>query len=260
DMIVQCVEKRTGHAGCGGTVFAMLPAHGCGPAPTLLLFASTAADTLDSEPYCLVGRRLHACGWNVVSLDLPCHGADRRPGEPPELAGWAARVGAGEDIVSAFQQRVNDVVDHLVATGVADPARIAAAGTSRGGFLAFHAAAGNPRIRAVAAFSPVTDVLALSEFAGQEGSLLARRLALANTVEALADRSAWITIGHDDARVGTDKAVAFARALSAESRRRDLADDITLHVRPTPGHSSMPEWHDEAAEWFLQRHSGTVPD
>ena len=235
-----------------GTPFAMLPPHGGAPAPTLLLFAWSGEETLTTEPYNRIGDLLYARGWNVVSLDLPCHGADGRAGEPAQLAGWAARCAAGDDIVATFRQRVNDVVADRVAAGMADPARIAAAGTSRGGFLAFHAAAGNPLIGAVAAFAPVTDLPVLSEFAGQEQNPLALRLALANAVEMLADRAAWIAIGDADTRVGTDKAVAFARALVAAGRARNVARDVTLRVLPVPGHCSLPEWHDEAAAWLVQ--------
>ena len=67
-----------------GTAFSMLPPFGPDPAPTLLLFAMAGADTLSTEPYCRVGRLLHEQGWNVVSLDLPCHGDDRAVGEPEE--------------------------------------------------------------------------------------------------------------------------------------------------------------------------------
>jgi pimeloyl-ACP methyl ester carboxylesterase len=227
-----------------GTPCVLVPTLEGGRAATLVLLAMGGADTLSMEPYCRVGRRLNERGWNVVSLDLPCHGADRRAEEPAELAGWAARLAKGDDIVAAFRKRVSDVLDHLVATGVADPERIAAAGTSRGGFMAFHAAAGDARIRAVAAFSPVTDLLALREFAGLESSPLAQRLALRHFAADLAGRAAWITIGHADERVGTGNAVAFARALSGP---------VTLRVLPTPGHNSYPEWHDAAAEW-LDRH------
>jgi dienelactone hydrolase len=223
-----------------------------GPAPTLLLFATAGADTLAAEPYGRVGRLLHARGWNVASLDLPCHGADARAGEPAELAGWAARAAAGEDFVASFRARVSDAIQRLAAAGIADPARIAAAGTSRGGFMAFHAAAGDPRIRAVAAFAPVTDLLALSEFAGQAGNPLARRLALSNAAEALAGRAAWITIGNADARVGTDRAIAFARALAAACQARALAPDVTLRVLPVPGHTSLAQWHDEAEDWLAR--------
>ncbi len=235
-----------------GTAYAMLPPQTNGPTPLLLLFAMADADTLTTEPYCRVGRLLHAQGWNVVSLDLPCHGVNRRTGEPPELEGWATRVANGEDIVAAFQKLVNDVVEHLVTIGVADSARIGAAGTSRGGFLAFQAAAGNPCIRAVAAFAPVTDLIALSEFAGQEINPLVKRLALVTAAATLADRAAWITIGNADTRVNTDKAIAFARELAAESTKHSLACDVTLRVLPTPGHCGLAKWHDEAARWFLQ--------
>lgn len=241
-----------------GTAFSLLPPHAGAAAPTLLLFAWSGSRTLEDKPYCRVGRLLHARGWNVASLDLPCHGGDRRPGEPEELDGWAARCAAGENIVAGFQRRVSDVLQHLIGAGVADSARLATAGTSRGGFMAFQAAAGNPRIRAVAGFAPVTDLLALRELAGQEDSLLVRGLALHQAVPALAGRAAWITIGNADERVGTGRAVAFARALTLAAHGRGPADTVVLRVLPVPGHASLPEWHDEAAEW-LQAKVGSDP-
>ena len=241
-----------------GNAYAMLqPVHD-GLSPLLVLLAMDGRGTLETEPYCRVGRLLHRRGWNVLSLDLPCHGADSRTGEPAQLEGWAARVAACEDMVAAFRERVNDVVAHVIQAGWADPHRIAAAGTSRGGFMAFHAAAGNPRIRAVAAFAPVTDLLALSEFAGQQDNPLAKRLALDQAVPALADRAAWIIIGNDDARVGTDKAVALARALVAAGKAQSLACAVALHVVSEPGHYSGPQWHDDAAAWFADTLVSTV--
>jgi len=251
-MLVQSETTATGVA------FACLPFQPGVTSPTLLLFASTGQDTLSIEPYCRVGRLLHAQGWNVVSLDLPCHGADRRVGEPEELAGWAERIRQGEDIVAAFQTRVNEVVKHLVDTHRADPARIAAAGTSRGGFLAFHAAIANPGICAVAAFAPVTDLSALSEFSGQSDNPLVQRLAIIHAVDQLADRAVWIMIGNADGRVDTGKAVALATALTSTSQKLNLACEIILRVRDTPGHASFSDWHDEAAQWFLQTVVSTV--
>jgi len=222
-----------------GTAYAMLSPPAKGPAPTLLLLASTGESTLATEPYRRVGALLHAQGWNVVSLDLPCHGAQRRKGEPPQLAGWAARTARGEDIAADLCARVNKVLDHLVKSRVADPDRIAAAGTSRGGFMAFQAAAADPRIRAVAGFAPVTDLLALTEFADLKSNALAQQLALVNVAEKLSDRAAWITIGNRDGRVGTDRATAFAKALTR------AAEQKKLRARQTAGSSGA--WPHEPA-------------
>lgn len=248
-------------AGCvsvNGSPMAVLPLHGGAPAPTLLLFAMSGTETLTMEPYCRIGRILHESGWNVASLDLPCHGGDRRAGEPEGIAGWAARAAQGEDFTADFRRRVGEAVTHLVATGAADPHRIAAAGTSRGGFLAFHAAAGDPRIRAAAGFAPVTDLGALREFSGQAEDGLVRSLALEALTESLKDRAAWISIGGGDDRVGTDKAISFARALDAANRASNRGGGTSLHVLPIPGHWSPAEWHQEAAAWMRRTVSSTV--
>jgi dienelactone hydrolase len=234
-----------------GTAYAMLSPSVKGPAPTLLLLATTGQSTLATEPYRRVGGLLHARDWNVVSLDLPCHGAQRRKGEPPQLAGWATRTARGDDIAADLCARVNKVLDHLVKSRVADPDRIAAAGTSRGGFMAFQAAAANPRIRAVAGFAPVTDLLALTEFANLKSNTLAQQLALVNVAGKLSDRSAWITIGDQDRRVGTDRAAAFAKALTRAAKQKKLRPHVELRVLPVPGHTSPPEWYDQAAAWLL---------
>lgn len=234
-----------------GTTFSMFPPNNDGPAPTLLLLAAAGIDTILNESYCRVGQLLHALGWTILSLDLPCHGDDHRLGEPEELDGWASRVAAGENIITTFQHRVNDVLNHLIATGITDTAHIATVGISRGAFMAFHAAAGNAQIRAVAGLSPVTDLRALKEFAGQESNPLVQRLALLNTAVALSDRAVWITIGNADERVGTANAVAFARALAnTKPKSNPLAGNVELHVLPTPGHYSFPEWHDDASIWL----------
>ncbi len=219
--------------------------------PTLLLLAMAGADTLATEPYCRVGRLLYERGWNVASLDLPCHGADARSGEPRELEGWAARCASGEDFVAPFRERVNELVAYLVSAGMADPKRIAAAGTSRGGFMAFHAAAGNRAIRAAAAFAPVTDLIALREFTGQERNPVVKPLALVNATRLLSHCAGWIIIGDSDTRVDTRSAVTFAQALVDEHGASAIKSADMVRVVPIPGHNSIPEWHDEAAQWLV---------
>ncbi|MCC6490874.1 MAG: prolyl oligopeptidase family serine peptidase [Candidatus Hydrogenedentes bacterium] len=235
-----------------GTSFAILPA-AKRPAPTLLVCATTAEETLTHEMYGSSPRILHGKGWNVVALDLPCHGADHREGERQQLEGWRDRVENGENIVTDWQRRVNDVLDHLIASGVADPERIYAEGTSRGGYMACQAAAANPKIRAVAAYAPVTELPALREFEGLDADPLTRQLDLQNSAAALCNRPLWIIIGNADDRVGTDRAVAFSRRLAAAAQEQGLTPDVTLQVVPVPGHGSRIEWHDAAIAWMLEK-------
>lgn len=233
-----------------GTAFAIIPSATI-PAPTLLVCALDAESTLKKDPYGHTGALLHPQGWNVIALDLPCHGADQRDGEPAQLDGWRYRVEHGENILTDWRRRVDDVLAHLVQAGIAQPDRFVAEGTSRGGYMACQAAAGNPAIRAVAAYSPVTDLRGLSEFDGMADDALTAQLSLVNAAGDLADRPVWIMIGSQDTRVGTDHAIEFARRIAAVADERKVDAKATLHVMPTKGHSSSNEWHNEAAEWIL---------
>lgn len=232
-----------------GTSFALIQAARV-PAPTLLVCALDAETTLTRDPYGHTGGVLHPKGWNVIALDLPCHGTDQRDGEPAQLDGWRYRVERGENIVTGWRRRVDDVLAYLVDAGIAEPGAFVAEGTSRGGYMACQAAAGNPAIRAVAAYSPVTDLRALREFDGMDDNTLAQQLSLVNVADALADRPLWIVIGSQDTRVGTGDAIAFARRVTAVAGESNQDGKVTLHVMPTKGHSSTNAAHDEAAAWI----------
>ena len=158
------------------------------PAPTLFMLAGTIEGTLERPYYRQCGNELAELGYLVVSIDLPCHGTQTTEGEPAGLSGWGQRVGNGEDIVAESNVRLSQVLDHLITIGLTDPSRVAAAGTSRGGFLAIHFAAHDPRVKAVAGFAPVTDLAALSEFRAKQEHALVRKLSLKNQAERTAPR------------------------------------------------------------------------
>jgi dienelactone hydrolase len=235
----------------GGVRFALLGGKPSAPAPTLFVLAGAAQGSLESDDYNKVGRLLAGHGFLCVSLDLPCHGADRRPGEPEGLSGWRVRLEKGTDFVAEFNRKASAVLDYLVREKYTDPRRVAACGTSRGGFLALHFAAAEPRVRAVAAFAPVTDLLALREFAGMDRNGPARALGLAARAEKLAGRPLWLCIGNDDGRVGTDLAIAFTRRVVRAGARKPVP--LELHVLPTVGHTIHATAHQEAAAWLLER-------
>jgi len=220
------------------------------PAPTLFVFQGDL-DTVRQQPlYIEVARILARQGFLGVVLDAPAHGEDRRPNEPTELAAWRTRVDRGEDLLDGFLARSRAVLDHLILSGQSDPTRLAAVGTSRGGFLAFHFAAAEPRIRCVGGIAPVTDLLALREFSGVARLKETQDLALVHLAKRLANRPVWLSIGNRDERVSTEAAIMFSRALVAAAAPEAPAP-VTLLVHAGAGHRSSPEDHERLAAWLL---------
>ena len=242
-----------------GTRLGILGAKPSAPAPTLFVFATDLENTLPPPTYAGIGHQLIKKGWLVAGVDLPCHGPEQRPGEPAGLDGWRFRADKGEDVVADLTRRAREVFDHLVSEGYTDPASVAAAGTSRGGFMALHFTASEPRIKAVVAFAPVTHLPALTEFKGTESREDVLRLSLLNVASKFAGRSVWLTIGHNDTRVGTDHCVAFARKTgSVQNPIPNTQDpipipDVELRLMPTKGHATYPQAHSDAAAWLSAR-------
>lgn len=224
------------------------------PAPTLFLLASTIEGTLEEPYFRQCGNELAELGYLLVSIDLPCHGTQTTEGQPAGLNGWGHRVGNGEDIVAEANVRLSKVLDHLITTGLTDPLQVAAAGTSRGGFLAIHFAAHDPRVKAAAGFAPVTDLAALKEFHATPEHPLVKKLSLKNQAEKLAGRPVWIVIGDVDDRVGTHHAIELASRLSALAKEKKVASNVDLHVISEPrGHTTPTGSSKLAAEW-IHRH------
>lgn len=240
-----------------GTRFGLFGKKPAAPAATLFIIA-LGVDEMATAParrYTTTGRELAKDGWLYVVLDPPCHGYDRKKGEPAALAGWAHRVKAGRDLMGPFVKRCTAVLDHLVAEGYTDPDRVAASGTSRGGFCALHFAAGEPRVRAVTCVSPVTNPLALSEFDGVTDEQV-RSIGIDSLAERLVGRAVWLSIGNDDQRVCTDDCIRFARKLVTATRRlkREMkVVPIELVVAPSEGHRSIEDAYQLEAR-FLRKH------
>lgn len=229
--------------------------------PLLFIFQGNIDAAIETPLYTEVGRILAADGVLSVVLDAPAHGADAVPGEPPELSGWAHRIAQGKPFLGPFLQRASAALDHFIAIGWADPSRVAACGTSRGGFLAFHFAAHDPRIRAAAGIGPVTDLAALREFSSLTPPPPSAPLALATLAPRLAGRPVWLCIGNDDTRVSTAQAIAFAQAVVAANRALPSPPSpipVDLVVQASPGHRSFPADHRRLALW-LRPHLG-LPD
>lgn len=224
------------------------------PAPTLFVFSATIGESLGDPYYRQCGAALAERGFLCVSLDLPGHGLDRRADEPGGLRAWRVRSDRGEDFVTPFTQQVRHVLDYLIQAGYTNPERIAACGTSRGGFMALHVTAVEPRIRATAAFAPVTALGTLREFHGATNTDHVDELSLVARAGAMAGRSLWLVIGDRDERVGTDDAIAFARQVTKLSLAQAKPADVTLIVRPEPkGHTTPVGSPALAAAWIAAK-------
>ena len=221
------------------------------PAPTLFIFKSTVEEALGDAYARACGTPLAQEGYLCVSLDLPCHGEEHRADEPHGLSGWCHRAVGGTDFMAPMIARAGRVLDHLIAEGYTQPGNVATCGQSRGGYVAGHVTAADPRIRCAALFAPVTDLTVLSEFDGVGENPLVQSLSLFNRAHELAERAVWLLIGDRDARVGTDQTIRLARRISAAAAARQKESRVELHVIPEPRGHAIPEGSDaRAAAWI----------
>ena len=238
----------------GGVRFGIWPDLPQQPAPTLFVFSGTIEGTLGDAYYRQAANTLAKKGYLCVSIDLPCHGLEQRDGEPAGIAGWRHRCEQNQDFVADLTGRLKAVLDHLIENKLTDPHRIAASGTSRGGYAALQFAAADPRVKAVAAFAPVTDLAVLTEFRGAEQNALVQRSSLEQRAGDIAGRGVWLVMGDRDERVGTDQMIRFARKVTTEAIRLKREARVDLHILAEPkGHTTPAGSADLAAEWIEQQ-------
>jgi predicted esterase len=75
-------------------------------------------------------------------------------------------------------------------------------------------------------------------------------LSLATNVDRLKGRHISIVIGDRDERVGTDQAIALARALSAAAVANKSSGQVELHVCTAKGHNTPDEPARQSAAWI----------
>jgi len=248
---LQAVEKPEVLTTGEGLRFGIWPKKPAQPAPTLIVLSGKLEETLSSAYFRQSGDFLAKEGVLLVSVDLPCHGAEVRKGEPAGIAGWRTRLVAGEDVMADLAARLRKVLDHVIKTGMADPERIAALGTSRGGFSALHFAATEPRVKSVMAFAPVADLANLREFKGAEDHPMVKKVALNHLADALAGRAVWVVIGDRDDRVNTDSIITFARTATHAALAKKVSPLVDLHVIAEPkGHTVPAGYAEIGANWL----------
>lgn len=225
---------------------------GSPPAPTLIVLSGNSTDSLVKANFLKAGETLQPLGYLCVSIDLPCHGEFARKGYS-NLTGWGKLAAEGTDFVAEFNQRLKEVVDHLIEEGMTDLEKIAVTGTSRGGFMAYRYMAFDERVKCAVGYSPVTDLRQLKEFAVARDVPKVDAMSVEAFVGQLVGRPVFLMIGDRDDRVGTDSAIRFMRQLSGAAVKAEVPSENMLVVKSEPrGHSTPAGTADLATAWIYQ--------
>lgn len=190
-----------------------------GVGPIVVVMNMAIADAFVGEVDQDYVAPLLAGGFSVLSLDLPCHGADAIPGVAP-LDCWRERIDQGDsNLFTDYCAGLAAVLDKLGAV------EASAIGISRGGYVAITCAAYDPRLTKLALIAPVTDLAYLTEFNGDDVD--EQEFGTAQYIPYLQDRRILVRVGRDDTRVGTDLVVEFANLVHADLEYTDGAGHDT---------------------------------
>lgn len=234
-----------------GMSFAVNHCNG-GALPVLFNLCSYAEEALDDPWYGRIAKLAGDNHFRCVSFDLPFHYNGMYTDNISPILQWRRELAAGHDIFADIIAQAAAVLDHLIETGLVDPQRIAAFGTSRGGFSALHWAAADSRVKYIMALAPLIRFASLREFDFSEENALMCNLSLLNHTIRLVDRRIWGWIGNDDDRVNTDFTIDFFRKLVADAKKHRIFPDFELHIGSSSGHTSPLDAHDQAAAWLFK--------
>ena len=187
------------------------------PHPALLINLGGAAQAaLNDQPYRIAADIFLAAGHCVASFDLPCHGSRERD-YGGGLSGMATAIAAGVDVFGNIQDTGRALINRCIDDGRINPHAVLVHGTSRGGLAAFHVAAADRRVLAVAAQVPMTHIPVLEEFAHLDDNPIVERANAAALIPQLAGRPLFVAIGAIDTRVSERHCLDFCAALRAVS-------------------------------------------
>ncbi len=215
----------------GQTVYFTGPDLADGPLPAFFYFSLAGDESLQLEPFNTPITLLADAPVRCFSLTLPAHG----PGFDKHTA------------VQHWQEHPHEIEAwlleaHAVITTLLDQGTIttlAAGGLSRGGLIATHLAALEPRIIAVVAFAPLIKLAHLS---------------LLTLIDKLIHTHIRFYVGNRDTAVGTDNVFAFIHSLTeAAFAAGNRSPHAELYIRPSighRGHGTPPDAFAEGANWI----------
>lgn len=241
------------NAGSGVTLYHTGPALNHGPLPAVFYFALSGPDSLTLDPFnqpvqFLLGQKIR-----IFSLTLPGHENSLPATQAIQL--WAEDIARGIDCLGNFLEQAEIAFHFALTQQLIDPNKCAAAGLSRGGFLAAHFAARLEKIRFLLAFAPITKLQSAKEFAEYRDDPRVTRWDLEHTASFLYHRHVRLYIGNCDTRVGTRSCFNFAESLVNQAVEKKIrSPQIELFITPSigqMGHGTSPEIFRRGADWLV---------
>lgn len=219
------------------TLYHSGPSLDLGPLPSFFYFSLSGPDSLCLDPFNQPVQFLQGKMIRVFSMTLPGH-------EPPLEAKDALQVlvddfAKGRDPIGAFLDSFETALAFAIKEQFVDPKKMTVGGLSRGGGIAFHAAARDERLKQVLAFSPVTKLSSLKEF---------KSLNITSyDAPKLVDKRIRIYISNNDTRVGTRNCFDFVEKLVESSPKTEL---FIYPAIGHQGHGTPPEIFQAGANWI----------
>ena len=226
-----------------------------GALPAVFYFSLSGSESLTLDPYNQPAIFLSKHSLRVFSLTLPGHeGVHPHPGA---ISAWNQEIESGVDFISAFVSTCSRAIDFLINRGLVDARYLAAAGLSRGAFVATHLAAKDSRIKTVLGFAPLTKLATLPEFQSTIDYPLHHQLDLLNFVEQLAGKTVRYHVGNRDTCIGTADCFNFIHKLTEVAyTHHHRSPPIELIIYPSvghKGHGTPPYIFQAGADWLAER-------
>ncbi len=217
------------------TLYHAGPPLDLGPLPSFFYFALSGQDSLCTDPYNQIVQFLHGQMIRVFSMTLPAHESNLPASSA--IKTWAEDYLASRDPIEDFLQKFFIATEFAIKNHFVNPLKLAIGGLSRGGFIALHAAARDPRFRFILPLAPITELDKIHEFASMQDHPAIRALNVNLLKQNLWNRTIRFHIGNHDSLVDTKACFHFAMNLVEEAAHHNLrSPQIEFFTHPSIGH------------------------
>lgn len=228
-----------------------------GPLPSVFYFALSGKDSLNLDPFNQFPIFLGKETIRVFSFTLPGHEEETKQKHGYSLISWAHEISTGHNFISSFVDKCIENINSLIEKGYVNAHKLAAAGLSRGGFMASHMASHDKRIKNVLGFAPITQLDVLEDFKNLKELPLVKKLSLPSLIDSLSDKHLRFYIGNRDLRVHTPCCFDFIHHLTeAAYHKGHRSPPIELIISASighKGHGTPPSIFHDGAEWIKTR-------